>query len=270
MNRRRIQLRRWLVAVVLLGVVGTAAVVVIHRHSQPTKPAGCAVAVGRTSYFLDLAQAANAATISAVSVRRGLSDHAVSVALATALQESKLHNLPYGDRDSVGLFQQRPSQGWGPRAKLLDPYFAANAFFSHLVNVPGWRTLSVADAAQAVQRSADGSAYAVWEPEARSLARALTGEVGHGLACSYGRPHSSPPGLSVALNRDIGPGAIGVPVAIKAGWMTASWLVAQGAQYGIDTVTFDGQRWTRSSGHWRPTPGREDVVRFSTVLPGSG
>lgn len=228
-------------------------------------PTQCVVVAGATSYVLDLAQAANAATISAVSVRRGLSDHAVSVALATALQESKLHNLPYGDRDSVGLFQQRPSQGWGPRAKLLDPYYAASAFFAHLTRVPGWQTMSVAEAAQAVQRSADGSAYAAWEPEARSLARALTGEVGHGIACAYGRPQSSAAGLAGAMKRDLGPGATGVAVGTQAGWMTASWLVAQGAQYGIDSVTFQGEAWTRSSGRWHASRRAGAVVRFSTA-----
>lgn len=266
--QRRQRFRRWLVAVCLLAVLGAVATVALQRRT-PAAPDGCTFAVGTASYSLDLAQAANAATITAVSVRRNLSDHAVSVALATALQESKLHNLSYGDRDSVGLFQQRPSQGWGPRARLMDPDFAATAFFSHLGQVPGWQTLSVADAAQAVQHSADGSAYGAWEPVARSLAEALTGEVGHGLACSYARPQSTSRGLSAALARAVGPAKVGAPVPIKTGWMTASWLVAQAAQYGIDTVTFDGQRWTRETGRWRPVPGAAAVVVRYSLLPAS-
>jgi len=109
-----------------------------------------------------------------VGKRLGLADHAVSVALATALQESKLRNLNYGDRDSLGLFQQRPSQGWGPPAKILVPRLAAAAFSTRLRSVPGWQTLPVADAAQAVQHSASAAAYAPWETEARLLARTLT------------------------------------------------------------------------------------------------
>ena len=92
--------------------------------------------------------------------RRGLPNHAVTVALAAALQESKLYNVNYGDRDSVGIFQQRPSQGWGTPAQLIDPAYAANAFYSHLEKIPTWRTLEVAKAAQLVQHSADVGIFA--------------------------------------------------------------------------------------------------------------
>ncbi len=78
-----------------------------------------------------------------VGKRLGLADHAVSVALATAPQESKLRNLNYGDRDSLGLFQQRPSQGWGPPAKILVPRLAAAAFYTRLRSVPGWLAVSL-------------------------------------------------------------------------------------------------------------------------------
>ena len=84
----------------------------------------------------------------------------MTVALAAALQESNLLNLPYGDRDSLGLFQQRPSQGWGTAAQILDPAYAASAFYARLVDVPGWESLPVTQAAQLVQSSADPGAYA--------------------------------------------------------------------------------------------------------------
>ena len=64
--------------------------------------------------------------------------HAATIALATALQESKLYNLHGGDRDSLGLFQQRPSQGWGTRGEILDPVHATNAFYDALARVPGY------------------------------------------------------------------------------------------------------------------------------------
>jgi hypothetical protein len=242
-----------MVLVPVLAVAAGVAVVSLRGHPK-ARPAACVVSVDATSYTLDLSQAANAATISAVAIQLGLSDHAVSIAIATALQESKLHNLEYGDRDSVGLFQQRPSQGWGPRARILDPHYAATAFYSHLARVHGWQTMPVSVAAQAVQHSAAGSAYADWEPAARAIARALTGEVPHGIACYVPRSVSSSHGLSTALGRDIGSSAVGVPVHTKTGWVTASWLVAQAAQYDIDTVSFGGQTWTRSSGRWRAGP----------------
>jgi len=118
----------------------------------------------------------NAATIAGVGLSMGMPDHAVTVALATALQESGLRNLPAGDRDSAGLFQQRPSQGWGTYTQVTDPVHAATAFYDKLRSEPDWPTLSVTQAAQLVQRSATPAAYARWEPVARSLARAFTGE----------------------------------------------------------------------------------------------
>ena len=99
------------------------------------------------SYALDLAQAANAATIAAVGKRDGIEDHGVTVALAAALQESKLHNVAAGDRDSVGLFQQRPSQGWGTAEQISDPRYAARRFYSALLKIKGWDALRVTEAA---------------------------------------------------------------------------------------------------------------------------
>jgi len=113
-----------------------------------------------------------------------MSHHAVTVALAAALQESRLHDLRSGDRDSVGLFQQRPSQGWGTPAQLVDTRYAASAFLRALAAVDGWLNLSVNDAAQRVQHSATPTAYGQWESEARALARFETAEITGALTCS--------------------------------------------------------------------------------------
>src|SRR5690606_17546897 len=110
-------------------------------------------------------------------------ERAVTVALATALQESELRNLPGGDRDSVGLFQQRPSQGWGDPSQLSDPRYAAGAFYDALVEVPGWETMRITDAAQAVQRSAHPEAYQKWADEAEVLTAALAGNAPGSLTC---------------------------------------------------------------------------------------
>src|SRR5690554_4916402 len=99
---------------------------------------------------------------------------AVVVALAAAMQESGLRNLDYGDRDSLGLFQQRPSQGWGSPEQVTDPEYAASAFYRSLGRVDGWEGMRVTDAAQAVQRSAYPEAYQRHEAAAEQLAAGLS------------------------------------------------------------------------------------------------
>ena len=124
-------------------------------------------------HTLTTEQVTNAVTIAAVAHDLGLPERAVVIALATAQQESRLRNLDYGDRDSLGLFQQRPSQGWGTEAQVQDPAYAAGKFFDHLVQVPGWETGRLTDVAQAVQRSGFPEAYQQWEPMATELAAVL-------------------------------------------------------------------------------------------------
>ncbi|MGV9428020.1 C40 family peptidase [Streptomyces sp. NPDC003656] len=118
-------------------------------------------------------QVPNAKTIQATGVAMGIPARGQVVALATALQESRLRNLTYGDRDSLGLFQQRPSQGWGTASQILDPVHSSTKFYEGLKKVPGWQSLSVAQAAQAVQRSGYPGAYAKWEPLATALQQAI-------------------------------------------------------------------------------------------------
>lgn len=136
---------------------------------------GCTARVDGLVVDLTLEQAENAALIAAVSVRRGLPARAASIALATAYQESDLLNIEHGDRDSVGLFQQRPSQGWGTVEEILDPTHSINAFYDALVRIDGYETMEITVAAQAVQRSAFPDAYADHEADGRALASALTG-----------------------------------------------------------------------------------------------
>lgn len=171
--------RAWTTAIALTAVVVIVAVVGLHRTGRlpsllPT-PQRCFAEVDGRSVELDREQAENASVIASVAVRRGLPARAVSIALATAFQESKLYNLDYGDRDSLGLFQQRPSQGWGTKKQVKDPVYAANAFYDALEKVPGYQDMEITVAAQAVQRSAYPAAYAGHEADARVLASALTG-----------------------------------------------------------------------------------------------
>src|SRR3954452_81715 len=175
-RRRRGLLGCGLVA--LLGCVALVAGLLVLLHQGVgllPDPESCQARVGGVVVDLSTEQAENATTIVAVAVRRGLPARAASIALATAYQESKLRNLDHGDRDSLGLFQQRPSQGWGTAAQIRDPYHAVNAFYDALVKVDGYETMKITEAAQRVQRSAFPDAYADHEADGRALASALTG-----------------------------------------------------------------------------------------------
>lgn len=164
----------------------------LSRLGEPT----CTATVRGHAVTLDLEQADNAVLIAAISVQRGLPARAASIALATAYQESDLYNLEHGDRDSLGLFQQRPSQGWGTPAQVRDPHYATNAFYDALVEVDGYESMEITDAAQEVQRSAFPDAYADHEADARVLASALTGETPGGrFSCEA----SARPGAASAL-----------------------------------------------------------------------
>src|SRR5690606_30857936 len=166
------------VIVIVLAVAITAGVYVLLQRAKPfVAGENCQVTTPRGSLTLEIEQAEIAATIAAVAERRRLPQRAVVIAYATALQESKMLNLPFGDRDSVGIFQQRPSQGWGTPKQLLDPVYATRKFFAALVEVENYQKMPLHEAAQAVQRSADGTAYAQHEEDAKILAAAFTGRV---------------------------------------------------------------------------------------------
>jgi hypothetical protein len=222
--------------------------------AAPPPPPGCTATAGAGRVGLTVEQAVNATTIAVVGRGLGLPDHAVTIALATALQESGLRDIAYGDRDSLGLFQQRPSQGWGTPAQLMDTTYATRAFYRRLAQVSGWRQLSVTAAAQQVQRSAAPDAYADWEDQARTLARALTGEVAAGLTC-HDLALSAVPGprLEQAASKEVGTAALSGPHPLAAGWADASWLVGHAAALGVDSVSFAGRTWTASSGRWTTT-----------------
>jgi hypothetical protein len=263
-NARRDRRRRLIVVGVAAGLVLAATVLVVKR-TRPSSLANRCIAAGTLGAFtLDLAQAANAATIAAVGKRDGVADHGVTIALAAALQESQLHNVTHGDRDSVGLFQQRPSQGWGSRGQLLVPSYAAAAFYRGLQKVPDWAILSVTAAAQQVQRSAAPHAYAQWERRARTLAEVLTGEVPAGLRCRFAMPAVviTASSLSGVMATELGTPTLGTGLAPPRGWTVANWLVAHAASYRITFVSFARRRWTPASGTWRPDPSSGSQVEL--------
>lgn len=178
-------LRTAAVGVVVVAGAVAAGLVLADRSGVPTllSTDGCTAEVDGHTVEVDLEQAENAALITAISVQRGMPARAASIALATAYQESKLYNIDYGDRDSVGLFQQRPSQGWGSVRQLTDPVYATNAFYDALAQVEGYESMEITVAAQEVQRSAYPDAYADHEQDGRALASALTGNSPRALWC---------------------------------------------------------------------------------------
>lgn len=138
----------------------------------------------------DTEQIDNAAIIIAVGKQQGVPPQGWVVAVATAMQESGLRNLNHGDRDSLGLFQQRPSQNWGSPEQVTDPTYAASRFYERLVTVPDWQGLPVTEAAQAVQASRFPDAYARREPDARRLVNHLAG-----VGCTPSPPGQAPGGV---------------------------------------------------------------------------
>lgn len=186
------------VTIVVLAMVVAAGALGVGYLTGRGLGSGCTATVAGTEVGLDDEQARNAATIAAISVRRDLPARAASIALATAYQESKIRNVDYGDRDSLGLFQQRPSQGWGTPEEVMDPLYASNAFYAALERVDSYATLPIDVAAQEVQRSADGSAYRQHESNARTLASALTGQSPHAFTCDVDEPSATEEPLTEA------------------------------------------------------------------------
>jgi hypothetical protein len=258
-------LRRAAAVVVPLGlVVGGVAYGLAHHHQGGDSTVGqCTTKVNGLTVLLTDAQARNASLISAIAVRRGMPAHAATIALAAALQESKLYNLRSGDRDSLGLFQQRRSQGWGTTQQILDPVHATNAFYDALVRVPGYDTMPVTVAAQRVQRSGYPSAYAAYEGDARALASALTGYSAAAFTCHLATPtRSQVPAAQKAttLRQSLAPafGTVSVGVASGSrlevsvasrprGWAVASYLVSHAPSLGLTHVRYAGRTWSAGS-----------------------
>jgi hypothetical protein len=193
---------RWTAALLaLLTVVGY----VVFVDWTGSHGLDCFVEANGTRLGLQQPQAANAATIGAVASSRDLPERALTIALATAMQESKLHNIKGGDRDSLGLFQQRPSQGWGTAQQILDPVYSASEFFDELVKIPGYSRLPLTAAAQRVQHSGFPQAYAKHEADASMLAAALYGRV-PSLSCRVpsGGSAGDPAAVRQRLAREFG------------------------------------------------------------------
>ena len=154
-----------------------------EEEAEPTSSIGQPVSGSVTP--LNDERRTNAQIIVTVGREMGVSDYGIVIALATAMQESSLRNINWGDRDSVGLYQQRPSSGWGTVDQIMDPAYATRLFFGGpnnpnagktrgLLDISGWESMTLTVAAQRVQISAYPDAYAKWEPSAWAWLYELT------------------------------------------------------------------------------------------------
>ena len=171
----------------LAAIVRARIAAAVTQTPSPTASAAPCVAP-KTPYKWDRTQRGNAVTIVEVGLALGISKRGLVVALATAMQESHLYNLGHlgsnNDHDSLGLFQQRPSMGWGSKAQVTDPVFSATAFYRALRRVRGWESMAVTVAAQRVQRSAYANAYAKWVNDAKALSQQILCKEAASLAAS--------------------------------------------------------------------------------------
>jgi hypothetical protein len=262
------RLARGAAALVVLTVVAGVVYLLKTKHVPLIpQPTSCTAVADKQELPLTVPQAGIAATIAGVAAERGLPVRAVTIAYAAALQESKLTNLNYGDRDSVGVFQQRPSEGWGTRQEIMNPVYATSRFFEALQAVPGYQRMPVYAAAQAVQRSADGYAYGQYAIVAGQLASAFYGLQPHAFSCYYsgsvGKPRLSAAASALtstfgALRSDrTGDPQMSVRVGrAREGWAVTAWLISHASSYGITNVRFLGYEWiaSRGSGNWSLQP----------------
>ncbi|QCB94345.1 hypothetical protein [Cellulomonas shaoxiangyii] len=283
-------------SLVLVGVLvaAVAGVVTLLDRTHPAAPTAerCVAHLDGTDWRLSPDQAQNAALVSALAVRRGLPARAVTIGIATALQESKLVNIDYGDRDSVGLFQQRPSQGWGTVEEIMDPVYSTGRFYDGLVEVPGYGDMPITEAAQAVQRSGFPDAYAQHEGRARAWASGLTGFSPAAVTCDL-RPADGAAGTDPLLGRlvrDLGE----LPVAVRpadaaqatphavdvtadalapgdpprAAWVAAHWAVAVAAEVAVDEVAVADLVWSRGAPTWGPAEAPLPAGQVRIVVAG--
>src|SRR5665811_452568 len=275
-RRRRRWVGRIVLPVIIMMVGGAGYLAYTSFRANFGEPSCRATALGRSATFTP-EQTANAATITAIALKRGLPARAATIANATAIVESKLRNVRFGDRDSLGLFQQRPSQGWGTAAQILDPVHATNKFYDALIKIDGYQAMEITKVAQLVQRSATPQAYADHEEEGRILASTLAGHSPGGIGCRLNAATASTPAATIAKKLTT---ELGVPATVQGtevhatgrnaqlAWAAGSWAVAHAKVHGITSVTVGDRAWTRARGSeaWSWGPADNAVAPTSVTI----
>jgi hypothetical protein len=279
---RRVAATVAFVAVVAGGGAGIAAL--LNRSDAEPQVIRCAASLDGTDWYLAPDQADTVALLAGQAMQRGLPARALTIAIATGLQESKLRNIDGGDRDSIGIFQQRPSQGWGTVEQIMDPVFATTAFFDALQRVEGYQEMPITEAAQAVQRSAFPEAYGQHEGSARAWASAMYGYSAGTVTCSL--PAADSPGdaqaVIVRAQRDLGISGTATEAGVlldatpliaapehaeRVGWAVAHWAVAVAEPMAVTSVQYLGSTWDRDEGVWSPSP---ETASPETAAPPPG
>ena len=272
-------------AVVVLAIIAGGVVLWSTYNKAPLPIADrCVAAAGGNTATVDPSQAHYAAIIAGMTIKRDLAPRAASIALATAYQESGIRNLDYGHADSIGLFQQRPSKGWGTIEEIMDPWYSAREFYRAMERIDDWETKDINDVAQAVQRSAYPEAYRRHETNARTLASSLTGETPASFRCQVAVPNAADPdGMSRLLTKTLGAGNVSIKAAsgeltVKVAntthaWAVANIAVANTAEFGLEAAQLGEYSWTHSSrslAEWVGTGPKSDTevkLRFAVPTP---
>lgn len=257
--------------VAIVAVVWGPGLYASHTAAPPSNR--CIVSTQGAQYARSAERTDNVAIIATVGWVQGFDEKGVTIALATAIQESGLRNLDYGDRDSVGLFQQRTSQGWGTVEQIMDVRYSATKFYEGLAKVEGWVDLRVTEAAQGVQRSGFPEAYADHEAEGRAWANALGGVEGT-VSCELSPPDvTTAQAFSDRVALDFPNSGAAIDVLGYEGEATIlgirptdasdaslmrlhNWAIATASTTGVEWADFRGSLWNRD-GHWvqgSPTP----------------
>ncbi|BCR81434.1 hypothetical protein [Arachnia rubra] len=249
------------IVLALLGGLGFGAWKGYEWLETRMNPDGCYLQVDGADEPLRLTseQAMNASIIAAESYNRDLPEQAAVIALATAWQESGLRNLGYGDRDSLGLFQQRPSYDWGTKEQIMDPWYSSGRFYEELVKFDNWESIDVNDIAQKVQRSGHPEAYRKHETNARALAGAFRGSKEGVLAClnregtgtdrsGLDKVVATVPGVEI---QGSGSETTLTASSPSAAWSVAQLAIANSADAGLTKVAVGDNEWRQDVRSWK-------------------
>jgi hypothetical protein len=273
-----------LTAIILAVAVVAGAVVLWSNYQKVPLPIEdrCEATAGGGTTVIDPEQARNAAVIAGMSIKRGLKPRAASIALATAYQESDIRNLDYGHADSIGLFQQRPSKGWGTIEQIMDPWYSTRSFYRVMERIKNWETRDINDVAQAVQRSGYPEAYRKHVDRARTLASALTGETPASFTCVVSKPSAADAaGMRNFLTKTLGDkvsiatSETGLKVTASStrdAWAVAHLAIAASGDFGLTSVQLGGYAWTHTTSglaSWvgSPTESSEVTLTFTQATP---
>jgi len=263
---------------IVAGIAGGGYLAYQHLLDNFGSPSCQFVAQGY-NYKWDPEQARSASTIVAVGVyKKGVPARGAVVATTTAIQESKLRNLAYGDLDSLGLFQQRASQGWGTTDQIQDPIYSSGSFYNALLKVPGWETMPIGEAAQEVQRSGFPDAYADHETQGEVITSVMTGAAHEAMGCRLDATTANgSPAQIVAqladesgLTAQAGNGNVTYRAkSVDGAFAIASWAIAHAEDDNITAVTVGDRAWERHRGRdgwvWHPAArptGSSTLVRI--------